>query len=99
MGRKAVESNAVFIDNLKVPEGDLIGEEGKGFQYLLHGLNPERVLIAAEAIGIGRMRPLGRAAAYARVGAPGTSSAGRSARTRASSTHWPAPGRGWRLPT
>jgi acyl-CoA dehydrogenase len=65
MGRKAVESNAVFIDNLRVPEGDLIGEEGKGFQYLLHGLNPERVLIAAEAIGIGRCA-LARAATYAK---------------------------------
>ena len=65
MGRKAVESNAVFIDNLRVPETDLIGEEGRGFQYLLHGLNPERVLIAAEAIGIGRCA-LARAANYAR---------------------------------
>ena len=55
MGRKAVDSNEVFIDGLKVPLEDRIGEEGKGFQYLLHGLNPERVLIAAEAIGIGRL--------------------------------------------
>ena len=65
MGRKAVESNAVFIDNLRVPEADLIGEEGNGFQYLLHGLNPERVMIAAEAIGLGRAA-LARAARYAR---------------------------------
>jgi acyl-CoA dehydrogenase len=65
MGRKAVESNAVFIDNLRVPQSDLIGEEGKGFQYLLHGLNPERVMIAAEAIGLGRAA-LARAARYAR---------------------------------
>jgi acyl-CoA dehydrogenase len=64
MGRKAVESNAVFIDDLRVPESDLIGEEGKGFSYLLHGLNPERVLIAAEAIGLGRAA-LAKAAAYA----------------------------------
>ncbi|MGH7087357.1 MAG: acyl-CoA dehydrogenase family protein, partial [Stellaceae bacterium] len=54
MGRKAVDSNALFIDGLDVPVDDLIGEEGRGFEYLLHGLNPERVLIAAEAVGIGR---------------------------------------------
>jgi acyl-CoA dehydrogenase len=65
MGRKAVESNAVFIDNLEVPMEDLVGEEGKGFQYLLEGLNPERVLIGAEAVGLGRCA-LKRAAAYAK---------------------------------
>jgi len=65
MGRKAVDSNEVFIDGLKVPLEDRIGEEGKGFQYLLHGLNPERVLIAAEAIGIGRCA-LQRATQYAK---------------------------------
>ncbi len=54
MGRKAVDSNAVFIDGLPVPQEDLIGEEGKGFYYLLHGLNPERIMVAAEAIGLGR---------------------------------------------
>jgi acyl-CoA dehydrogenase len=54
MGRKAVDSNAVFIDGLPVPAGDLVGEEGKGFSYLLHGLNPERVLFAAESVGLGR---------------------------------------------
>lgn len=54
MGRKAVDSNAVFIDGLPVPQDDLIGEEGKGFYYLLHGLNPERIMIAAEAVGLGR---------------------------------------------
>ena len=54
MGRKAVDSNAVFIDGLPVPQDDLIGEEGKGFYYLLHGLNPERILVAVEAIGLGR---------------------------------------------
>jgi len=54
MGRKAVDSNETFIDGLPVPKEDLVGEEGKGFRYLLHSLNPERVLIAAEAIGIGR---------------------------------------------
>lgn len=54
MGRKASDSNEVFIDGLPVPADDLIGEEGKGFYYLLHGLNPERVLVAAGAIGLGR---------------------------------------------
>lgn len=65
MGRKAVDSNALFIDDLFIPEEDRIGEEGKGFGYLLHSLNPERVLIAAEAIGIGR-DALARASRYAR---------------------------------
>jgi acyl-CoA dehydrogenase len=65
MGRKAVESNAVFIDNLEVPAGDLIGEEGRGFYYLLEGLNPERVLFGAEAVGLGRAA-LARATTYAR---------------------------------
>jgi acyl-CoA dehydrogenase len=65
MGRKAVESNSVFIDSLEVPAGDLIGEEGRGFYYLLDGLNPERVLFAAEAVGLGRAA-LARAAGYAK---------------------------------
>jgi acyl-CoA dehydrogenase len=65
MGRKAVESNAVFIDDLHVPAGHLVGEEGQGFRYLLEGLNAERVLIGAEAVGLGRAA-LGRAAAYAK---------------------------------
>lgn len=65
MGRKCVDSNAVFIDDLPVPPEDLIGEEGKGFKYLLHGLNPERVLIAAEAVGLGRVA-LNRAVQYAK---------------------------------
>jgi acyl-CoA dehydrogenase len=64
MGRKAVECNTLFIDNLPVPAGDLVGEEGKGFQYLLHGLNPERVLFAVESVGLGRAA-LARAATYA----------------------------------
>ena len=64
MGRKAVDSNAVFIDNLPVPEEDLIGEEGKGFYYLLHGLNPERVMVGAEAVGLGRIA-LKKAVQYA----------------------------------
>jgi acyl-CoA dehydrogenase len=65
MGRKAVDSNAIFIDGLFIPESDRIGEEGKGFSYILHSLNPERILIAVEAIGIGQ-DALRRAAKYAR---------------------------------
>ena len=65
MGRHCVDSNELFIDGLEIPVADRIGEEGKGFRYLLHGLNPERVLVAAEAVGIGRVA-LSRAAAYAR---------------------------------
>ena len=65
MGRKAVDSNAIFIDGLFVPEAHRIGEEGKGFSYILDSLNPERVLIAMEAIGIGQ-DALRRAATYAR---------------------------------
>ena len=65
MGRKAVDSNQLFIDGLEVPLDDRIGEEGRGFEYLLHGLNPERILIGAEAVGLGRAA-LRRATAYAR---------------------------------
>ncbi|MFT3792322.1 MAG: acyl-CoA dehydrogenase family protein [Rudaea sp.] len=65
MGRKAVDSNSIFIDGLFIPEEDRIGEEGKGFSYILHSLNPERILIASEAIGIGQ-DALRRAAKYAR---------------------------------
>ena len=65
LGRHAVDTNMLFIDNLRVPAGDLIGEEGKGFRYLLDGLNPERVLVSAEAIGIGRAA-LDKAVRYAR---------------------------------
>ena len=65
MGRKAVDSNAIFIDGLFIPEADRIGEEGKGFSYILHSLNPERLLIAAEAIAIGQ-DALRRATQYAR---------------------------------
>ena len=65
MGRKAVDSNMLFIDGLRVPADDLIGEEGEGFKYLLHGLNPERILIAAEAIGLGQAA-LRRATQYAK---------------------------------
>jgi acyl-CoA dehydrogenase len=64
MGRKAVDSNQVFIDRLRIPVADRIGEEGRGFEYILHGMNPERILIAAEAVGLGQAA-LARAAAYA----------------------------------
>ncbi|MBQ0216409.1 acyl-CoA/acyl-ACP dehydrogenase [Alcaligenes faecalis] len=65
MGRHAVDSNMLFIDGLRIPVEDRIGEEGKGFSYLLHGLNPERILIAAEAIGLGRAA-LEKATLYAK---------------------------------
>jgi acyl-CoA dehydrogenase len=65
MGRHAVDSNMLFIEDLWIPEEDLIGAEGDGFKLILHGMNPERVLIGAEAIGIGRAA-LQRAARYAR---------------------------------
>lgn len=64
MGRNAVSSNELFIDDLRVPVQDRVGEEGKGFTYLIDGLNPERMLIAAEALGIGRVA-LDRAVTYA----------------------------------
>jgi len=65
MGRKAVDSNAIFIDDLFVPEEHRIGAESKGFGYILDSLNPERILVAMEAIGIGQ-DALRRAAKYAR---------------------------------
>jgi acyl-CoA dehydrogenase len=65
MGRAAVDSNQVFIDGLEVSADDRIGEEGSGFKYILHGLNPERVLVGAEAIGLGRAA-LRKASAYAK---------------------------------
>jgi len=65
MGRKSVDSNELLIEGLPVPVEDRIGEEGRGFEYILHGLNPERILIAAEAVGLGRAA-LARAARYAR---------------------------------
>src|SRR4029453_17116520 len=65
MGRAAVDSNAIFMQDFFIPEQDRIGEEGKGFQYLLHSLNPERIIVAAGAIGIAQ-DALRRAAAYAK---------------------------------
>ena len=65
MGRKAVDSNELFIEDFEIPVADRIGEEGRGFEYILHGLNPERILIAAEAVGLGHLA-LSRAVAYAK---------------------------------
>src|SRR5689334_2944024 len=65
MGRHAVDSNQVFFEALPVPEDDRIGEEGKGFEYILHGMNPERILIGAELVGLGRCA-VKRAAKYAK---------------------------------
>jgi acyl-CoA dehydrogenase len=64
MGRNAVDSNELFIDGLRVSAEDRVGEEGRGFRYLLDGLNPERILLAHESVGIGRAA-LRRAVAYA----------------------------------
>ncbi|MCK8671487.1 acyl-CoA dehydrogenase family protein [Rhodococcus sp. NPDC003382] len=64
MGRNAVTSNELFIDGLEIPVEDRVGEEGKGFKYILDGLNPERMLVASEALGIGRAA-LRRATQYA----------------------------------
>ncbi|MBI5257904.1 MAG: acyl-CoA/acyl-ACP dehydrogenase [Burkholderiales bacterium] len=65
MGRHCVDSNELFFDGLEIPLEDRIGEEGKGFKYILHGMNPERILLAAEAVGVGQIA-LRKAAAYAR---------------------------------
>jgi len=65
MGRKAVDSNMLFIDGLEIPVEDRIGEEGRGFEYILHGLNPERILIASEAVGLGHAA-IAKATEYAR---------------------------------
>ena len=65
MGRKAVDSNELFIEGFEIPVEDRIGEEGRGFEYILHGMNPERILIASEAVGLGRLA-LSRATQYAK---------------------------------
>jgi acyl-CoA dehydrogenase len=65
MGRKALDSNELFFDGLEVPFEDRIGEEGQGFKYILDGMNPERVLLAAEAVGLG-FAALERATEYAK---------------------------------
>jgi acyl-CoA dehydrogenase len=64
LGRAAVDSNEIFLDNVRVPAADLIGEEGKGFYHLIAGLNAERLLLSSEAIGIARAA-LGLAIKYA----------------------------------
>ena len=66
MGRHAVDSNQIFFDGFRVPVADRIGEEGKGFEYILHGMNPERILIAAECVGLGRAA-LRKATDYAKT--------------------------------
>jgi acyl-CoA dehydrogenase len=65
MGRKMVDSNELFFENFEIPIEDRIGEEGRGFEYILHGMNPERILIAAEAVGLGKVA-LARATEYAK---------------------------------
>jgi acyl-CoA dehydrogenase len=65
MGRHAVDSNELFIDGLRVSHADLVGQEGEGFYHLLDGLNPERIVIAAEAVGIGQAA-LEKAVQYAK---------------------------------
>jgi len=65
MGRHSVDSNMLFIEDLPIPADDRIGAEGEGFKIILHGLNPERILIGAEAVGLGRVA-INRAARYAR---------------------------------
>lgn len=65
MGRKAVDSNELFFEDFEIPAAHLIGEEGRGFEYILHGMNPERILIAAEAVGLG-MAAIRKASDYAK---------------------------------
>ena len=66
MGRKVVDSNELFFEDFEIPMEDRIGEEGRGFEYILEGMNPERILIAAEAVGLGKVA-LSRAAEYAKT--------------------------------
>jgi acyl-CoA dehydrogenase len=65
LGRAAVDSNELIIDGLRIADQDVVGEVGRGFYHLLDSLNPERILVAGEAVGIGQVA-LERAAAYAR---------------------------------
>ena len=65
MGRKAIDSNELFFVDWQIPKKDLIGEAGRGFHYILHGMNPERILLAAESIGLGSLA-IHTAAAYAK---------------------------------
>jgi acyl-CoA dehydrogenase len=83
MGRKASTRTSCSSTGFEIPVEDRIGEEGKGFEYILHGMNPERILIAAEAVGLGRA--LARATPTPRSASCSTA---RSARTRRSSIRW-----------
>ena len=65
MGRKPIDSNELFFADFEIPIEDRLGEEGRGFEYILHGMNPERILIAAEAVGLGHCA-VARASAYAK---------------------------------
>jgi acyl-CoA dehydrogenase len=65
LGRAAVDSNEIFIDGLEIPAEDVVGEVGRGFYHLLDSLNPERIMTAIEAVGIGRAA-LERAVQYAK---------------------------------
>jgi acyl-CoA dehydrogenase len=65
LGRHAVDSNMIFFDGMEVPAENLIGLQGDGFRQILHGFNPERILIAAEAVGLG-YAALRRATRYAK---------------------------------
>ena len=92
LGRVAVDSNELFIDNLEVTDDEVVGEVGRGFRYLLDGLNPERTVVGLD----------GSASAGPRwTWPPGTPTTGwcstvPSARTRRSRTRWPTRGSGWR---
>ena len=66
MGRKPVDSNELFFEDFEIPVEDRLGEEGRGFEYILHGMNPERILVAAEAVGLGHCA-ISRAAGYAKT--------------------------------
>jgi len=65
LGRAAIDSNELFIDNLEVSDDELVGEVGKGFYYLIDGLNPERIVVGLEGVGLGRAA-LGLATEYAK---------------------------------
>ena len=91
----AVDSNSLFIDQLRVHRDDLIGQEGEGFYHILDGINPERIVIAAEAVGIGKAA-LARAIDYAKSR---WSSGDRSAKIRASSSPWQMRIQSWNAPS
>ena len=94
MGRKPVDSNELFFENFEIPVEDRLGEEGRGFEYILHGMNPERILIAAEAVGLGQIA-LSRAAAYAKSRIVFNRPIGMN---QASSIRWRRTGWSWKPP-